>query len=150
MSAPPGRTWKSLVAAVLLAIGQGCLLALLWGYISADTPLPRWLLTHGLKGTPLHAVVFLSDFLLNVVFSLPVAYAICRLKPPRLPTYLILAIVPGFIWQYRLLLTATPLLVPWTAFVPGVVIALAPLPLVALLLRRMIVHRAPNQRLERP
>ena len=68
----------SLVAAALLGIAQMYLLTILWGYISAYTWLPRWLLTLGLKGTALHAVVFLSDSLLNVIFCLPAAYAICR------------------------------------------------------------------------
>jgi len=96
MSRPLNRSSMSLVAAALLGIAQMYLLTILWGYISAYTPLPRWLLTLGLKGTAFHAVVFLSDSLLNVIFCLPAAYGICRLRPPRLPVYLILAIVPGF------------------------------------------------------
>jgi hypothetical protein len=66
----------------------------LWAYIFLQ-PFPRWLLTRGLKGAALHAVVFLSDALIDVIFCLPAAYPLCRLKPPRLPVYLILAIVPG-------------------------------------------------------
>jgi hypothetical protein len=138
-----------LVAAVLLGIVQMYCVTILWGYISIYTPLPRWLITLGLHGSALHAVVFLGDTLLNIIFCLPVAYAFCRLRPPRLPVYLILAIVPGFIWQYRLFFTDTPLLKDWTIFVPGVLLALVPLPLAALLLRRVLVHRAPNNRFER-
>jgi hypothetical protein len=143
------RSSMPLVAAVLLGIVQMYCVIILWGYISIYTPLPRWLITLGLHGTALHAVVFLGDALLNIIFCLPVAYAICRLKPPRLPVYLILAIVPGFIWQYRLFLTDTSLLKNWTMFVPGVLLALVPLPLAALLLRRMLVHRAAALQLHR-
>lgn len=95
-----------------------------------------------MKGTLLHAVVFLSDSLLNVILCLPAAYAICRLKPPRLVVYLILAIVPGFIWQYRLFFSDTSLLKDWAIFVPGVFLALVPLPLAALLLRRVLVQQS--------
>jgi hypothetical protein len=142
MSRLLNRFSMSLVAAALLGIVQMYLLTILWGYISAYTPLPRWLLTLGLKGTALHTVVFLSDSLLNVIFCLPAAYAICRLKPPRLTVYLILAIVPGFIWQCRLFFTDTSLLKNWAMFVPGVLLALVPLPLAALLLRRVLVQQS--------
>jgi hypothetical protein len=143
MSRTLSRFSISLVAAALLGIVQMYLLTFLWGYISAYTPLPRWLLTLGLKGTALHIVVFLSDSLLNVIFCLPAPYAICRLKPPRLPVYLILAIVPGFIWQYRLFFTDASLLKDWAIFVPGgVLLALVPLPLAALLLRRVLVQQS--------
>jgi hypothetical protein len=150
MSRPLNRSSMSLVAAALLGIAQMYFVMILWGYIGAYTPLPRWLLTLGLKGTALHAVVFLSDSLLNVIFCLPAAYAICRLKPPRLAVYLILAIVPGFIWQYRLFFPDTSLLKNWTMFVPGVLLYLVPLPLAALLLRRALVHRASNNRWRGP
>ena len=150
MSGPRNRSSMSLVAAALLGIAQMYLLTILWGYISAYTPLPRWLLTLGLKGIALHAAVFLSDSLLNVIFCLPAAYAICRLKPPRLSVYLILAIVPGFIWQYRLFFTETSLLRNWVMFVPGVLLALVPLPLAALPFRRVLVHRASNNRWRGP
>jgi hypothetical protein len=136
------RSSMSLVAATLLGIAQMYLLTFLWGYIAAYTPLPRWLLTLGLKGTALHVVVFLSDSLLNVILCLPAAYAICRLKPPRLVVYLIVAIVPGFIWEYRLFFSHTSLLKDWAMFVPGVLLALAPLPLAALLLRRVLVQQS--------
>ena len=150
MSRLLNRSSMSLVAAALLGIAQMYLLTILWGYISAYTPLPRWLLTLGLKGTAFHAVVFLSDSLLNVIFCLAAAYGICRLRPPRLPVYLILAIVPGFIWQYRLFFNDTSLLKHWAMFVPGVLLALVPLPLAALLLRRVLDHRAPNNRWRGP
>ena len=142
MSRPLSRSSMSLVAAALLGIAQMYLLTILWGYMSVYTPLPTWLLALGLKGTALHAVVFLSDSLLNVIVCLPAAYAICRLKPPRLPVYLILAIVPSFIWQYRLFFTDTSLLKNWAMYVPGVLLALVPLPLAALLLRRVLVQQS--------
>jgi hypothetical protein len=95
-------------------------------------------------------VIFLSDFLTNVTLCLPAAFAICRLKPPRLPVYLGVAIVPGFIWQYWLFFTDTSLLKDWAMFMPGVLLAIVPLPIAALLLRRLPVHGAPNLRWSGP
>jgi hypothetical protein len=148
MTTPHSRS--SFATAALVGIAQTYLLTILWGYISAYTPLPRWLLALSFKDTALHAAVFLSDALLDVILCLPAAYVICKLKPPRLSAYLIVAIAPGFIWQYRLFFTGTLLSSNWAMFSPGVLLALLPLPIAALLLSRVVVHRAPNNRWRGP
>lgn len=122
----------SILAAVLIGFAQMLVLVQLWGYISIYTPLPKWLLSLGFQGPALHSAVFLSDALCNVVFCLPAAYLICNLKPSVLFTYLTLAIVPGFIWQYRLFFVDPTTFKNWTLFVPGVLLAVLPLPLAAL------------------
>jgi hypothetical protein len=144
------RSWMPLAAAVLLGIVQMYVLTILWGYISVYTPLPRLLMSLGLRDAALHAVVFLCDALINIILCLPVAYAICKLRPPRLLAYLVLAIAPSFIWQYRLFLSGTYLFRDWALFVPGVVLTLAPLPLAALLVGYVAVQRAPNNRWRGP
>lgn len=58
MIRPPNRSSLSLVTAALIGIAQMYLVTSLWAYIFLQ-PFPRWLLAHGLKGTALHAVVFL-------------------------------------------------------------------------------------------
>lgn len=141
---PLNRSSLSLITAALIGVAQMYLLTILWGHISAHNPFPRWLFTLGLKGSVLHTVVFLSDALLNVILCLPAAYALCRLKPPRLLVYLIVAIVPGFLWGYRLFFTDASLVRYWPMFIPGLLLALLPLPLAALLVRRVLVHRTPN------
>lgn len=125
----------SFLAAVLIGLVQMYILMRLWLYISIYTPLPNWFHTLGLRGGVLHLTVFLSDALVNVLFCLPAAYAICKLKPPRLFVYLILAIAPGFIWQYRLFFVDPPTFHNWALFVPGVLLTLLPLPLAALVVR---------------
>ncbi len=148
MTRTHSRSSLALATAALVGIAQTYLLTIVWGYISAYTPLPGWLLTLGFKGTALHTAVFLSDVLLNVTLCLPAAYVICRLKPPRPSVYLIVAIAPGFIWHYRLFFTGTFLPNDWAMFAPGVLLALLPLPIAALLLSR--VARAPNNRWRGP
>jgi hypothetical protein len=134
------------LAAILIGLAQMYVLVRLWGYISIYTPLPNWLLGFGLGGTSLHVTVFLSDALCNVLFCLPAAYAIYRLKPPRRFVYLTLAIVPGFIWQYRLFLGDPTLLKDWPIFIPGAVLTLAPLPLATLAIQRTLGQHSPNNR----
>lgn len=144
------RSWMSLASAALLGIVQMYVLMILWGYISVYTPLPRLLVSLGLRGAAFQSVVFLCDALTNIVLCLPVAYLICKLRPPRLLAYLVLAIAPSFIWQYRLFLSDMSLFRLWALFVPGVVLTLAPLPLAALLVRSVAVQRAPNTRWRGP
>ncbi|MBS0579297.1 MAG: hypothetical protein JSR36_08555 [Proteobacteria bacterium] len=146
MSDSRERFWISLAVAILLGILQTYLLLLIWGYISAYTPVPKWLLTHGLKGRTLHSIVFLVDLATSLVLCLPLAYALCTLRPTRLPVYLLAALLPGFIWQYRLFLTDASLLHDVTTFVPGVVLWLLPLPLAATLIKQASFVRTPNNR----
>src|SRR5262245_47339364 len=84
----------SLLVAILIGLVQMYILGRLWAYVSIFTPLPHLLLAVGLRGTALYAAVFLSDLLVNVLFCLPAAYAICKLKPPLMFLYLVLAVVP--------------------------------------------------------
>jgi hypothetical protein len=136
----------SFLAAFVIGLAQMYILVRLWGYISVYTPLATWFLALGLGGTGLRAAVFFSDALCNVVFCLPAAYVLCKLKPPVLFVYLILAIAPGFIWQYRLLLLDPPALKNWLIFIPGVLLTLLPLPLATLAMRLALARHAPNNR----
>ncbi len=92
----------------------------------------RWLISVAFTGISLHASIFLIDVLINVSLCLPAAYAICRLSPGKLLVYLPLAVIPGFIWQYRLFFEDSTLFRDWAIFVPGVMLALFSLPLAVL------------------
>src|SRR5450432_2804526 len=140
----------SLLAAILIGLGQMYVLVRLWGYLSMSTPVPNWFHALGLKGSTLHVAVFFSDALCNTVVGLPAAYLICKLKPRMLFVYLILAIAPSFIWQYRLFFVDPTSFRNWTLFVPGLLLMLTPLPLAALAIRGTLSRRSPNQRSERP
>jgi hypothetical protein len=144
------NSFVSLLAAILIGLGQMYVLVRLWGHLSMSTPVPNWFHALGLKGSALHIAVFFSDALCNTVVGLPAAYLICKLKPPMLFVYLVLAIAPSFIWQYRLFFVDPTSFRNWTLFVPGLLLTLAPLPLAALAIRSTLSRRSPNQRLERP
>ena len=93
----------AIASAVAIGLAQTFLLHYCWAYIAAYTPIPHWLLSLGIRGTLFYALVFAIDFLTSVVLCLPAALAIRQLRPRKLPAYLIAAVVPGFLWEYRLL-----------------------------------------------
>ena len=87
----------SAAAAVLVGIVQCYFLLFCWAYIAAHSPLPRWLIDLGLRES-LRAVLFPIDFLTSVALSLPAAFVLTKLRPAKLWLYLLLAVIPGFIW----------------------------------------------------
>lgn len=88
----------SAVLATLVGLGQCYFLLLCWAYIGAYSPLPFWLIQLGLEGEAFRAVLLPIDFLTSVVLSVPAALALLALRPAKLWLYLLLAVVPGFIW----------------------------------------------------
>jgi len=88
-------------AAALLGIAQWYLLAFCWAYISAYSPVAGWLASSGSLGGAVPAVLWLVDLLVSVILSLPVAFALLRLRPRKLWLYLLLVVVPGFLWLNR-------------------------------------------------
>ena len=91
-----------IAAAVAIGIAQTLLMLYCWAYIAAYTPLPHWLLSLGIHGTFFYTLVFIADFLTSVVLCLPAAAVLRQLRPKRLPIYLVAAVIPGVLWQYRL------------------------------------------------
>jgi hypothetical protein len=88
------------VAAILLGLAQCYFVLYCWAYIAAYSPLPQWLLDLGLRAS-VPVVLFPVDFLATVALSLPAGLLLTKLRPPRLGLYLLLAVVPGFIWLNR-------------------------------------------------
>ena len=132
------------LAAILLGAAQ-CYFALYcWAYIAAYSPLPHWLLDLGLRAS-VRAVVFPVDFLTAVVLSLPAGFLLTKLRPARLGLYLLLAVVPGFIWLNRGVVGS-----PVLAQFPGLMFLgwlpeLLALPCAAWLVRLLANRAAPNK-----
>ena len=114
-----------------------------WAYIGLYTPLPHWLASHGVTGASFQGVLFPADFLTNMLLCIPAAYLLCKLRPAQLWLYLVAALLPGFLWQYRLVLGDITLLQSWQMFLPGALLAVLPLPATALIIRRFVAD-APN------
>lgn len=91
----------SSAAAVLLGVVQWYLLLCGWTWINAYSPVAGWLAASGVPDVPLRAVLWPLDLLASIILSLPVAFALLKLRPSRLWLYLLLAIVPGFLWLNR-------------------------------------------------
>ena len=116
-------------AAIAIGVAQTFLLLYCWAYIAMYTPIPRWLLSLGMRGTAFYALVFVIDFLTGVVLCLPAALALRQLRPRRLPAYLIAAVLPGFLWQYRLLFQDPSAFREFGQLIPGILSALLVLPI---------------------
>ena len=89
----------SATIAIVLGLVQGYLLIFCWGYIAANTPLPHWLIGLGLRGAAFRAVLLPIDFLTSVAISIPAALVLIKLRPAKLLIYLVLAVVPSFLWH---------------------------------------------------
>jgi hypothetical protein len=88
----------SATVAVLAGLAQTRFLLLCWAYIGTYSPLPRWLIDLGLQGHAFRAALLPIDFLTSVLLSIPAGYLLLKLRPSKLWLYVILAVVPGFIW----------------------------------------------------
>ena len=130
---------KFLLAAVASAVVGLVLwqlfLTYCWDYMAVHIPVTRWLLEHGVKGTWLYVVLIIHDTVLNVLLSLPAAFALRCLRPRKRLAYLAIAVLTGFIWENRLLFEQ-PALPPVGVgiFVYGIFATLAMLPLATVVL----------------
>ena len=122
-----------IATSVLIGIAQTVLLLYCWTYIAAFSPVPRWFLDLGLRGVPFRLALGALDFLVNVVLCLPAAFALSRLRPRKLPLYLVAAVAPGFLWQYRVVFRHITIDQGVVQFIPGMLAALLMLPVAALL-----------------
>ena len=127
----------ALVASFVIGIAQTFFLLYCWAYIAAYTPLPRWLMSVGAHGSLLHTVLFVLDFLIGVALCIPAALALRQLRPCKLPIYLLAAVIPGFLWQYRLFFQDPSTFHEFGQFVPGILSALLVLPVAVVLLSRV-------------
>lgn len=126
----------SISAALLIGGAQTCLMVLCWAYIAMYTPLPPWLIGRGVTGTAFLAISFAADFTVSVLLSFPAAFLLCRLGPRNLSLYLLLAVVPGFLWQYQTVLAGSASLQDWLRYLPGALSTLLTLPVAALILQK--------------
>jgi hypothetical protein len=138
----------SVLTSLALGTAQTYLLMLVWGYLAVKSPLLERLLDMGLRGAALRAVVCPLDFLTNVVLSLPVAFVLVSLRPARLLLFLVIAVVPSFLWLNFHLVGSSTLAEFWRSFIPGWILQLFALPAAALFLRFIIGPSAPDKVLE--
>jgi hypothetical protein len=125
----------SLVAAFLIGVAQMLALTAFWAFFPIYSPITALDLSAWIHGAWLRAAVFGIDAIMNVLLCLPAAWAILKLRPNRLAMYLLVAIVPGFMWQYQNLWMAPSQVDDWLVFVPGAILAALVLPASVLVLQ---------------
>ena len=129
-------------ALIALAVGvlQTILLLYSWDYLAVHSPIPSWLATHGVTGFSWKAILYAQDWLINITLCLPAAYVLCKLRPRKIFVYLVLAVVPSFLRQNRLLFVGPAALSNTMAFLPSILLTAFMLP-VAVALVRLAQHR---------
>jgi len=90
---------RAVVIAILLGVVQCFFVTFCWSYIASHSSLIPWLMDLGLRSQGIRAAVWPIDFVINIVLSIPIAFALAKLRPKKLGLYLVLAVVPAFIWS---------------------------------------------------
>ncbi|MBB6241572.1 hypothetical protein [Rhodanobacter sp. MP1X3] len=126
-----------LAAPIALALGalQTILLLYSWNYLAVYSPIPSWLATHGITGFSWKAILYAQDWLINITLCLPAAYVLCKLRPRKIFVYAVLAVVPSFLWQYRLVFVDRAAFSNTMAFLPGILSTAFMLPAAVALVR---------------
>ncbi len=124
----------SISIALVTGLVHEYLLIYVWGYIAAYSPLIRWLPNLGLRGDSLRVVVSAFDLITNVFLSLPAAYVLIKLRPARLPLFLLVAILPAFILLNAPLISTVMVAEYWRFIVLSWTQQCAALPIAAYLL----------------
>jgi lysylphosphatidylglycerol synthetase-like protein (DUF2156 family) len=125
----------AVLIALIVGIVQTMFLLYAWNYIAVHSPISSWLATHGVTGFPLKAILYAQDWLINITLCLPAAYVLCKLRPRKIFVYLVLAVVPGFLWQHRLVLVDPAAFSHVMAFLPGALLTAFMLPVAVALIR---------------
>ena len=124
-------------ALIALAVGilQTILLLYAWDYLAVHSPIPSWLATHGVTGFSWEVLLYAQDWLINITLCLPAAYVLCKLRPRKTFAYLVLAVVPSFFWQNRLVFVDPAAFSNTMAFLPGILLTAFMLPIAVALVR---------------
>jgi hypothetical protein len=88
----------STVCALVVGLAQTFLALRCWNYIEMYSPVVRWLFGMGLRTAGIHAVAHPLDLLTNILINIPAAWVLSRLRPERIRLYVILAVIPSFVW----------------------------------------------------
>ena len=139
------KFWYSLGTSLVGGLLTTFIAVYCWGYIAAYTPVLRWLLGLGLRGTGLKLALFPIDFLVNVAFSLPLGLVLLKLRPQKMGLYLAVAILPSSIWLNSSLLGNEVFYGIWTSFIPGWLHNLFALPAAAWLAGQLARPSKPNK-----
>jgi hypothetical protein len=143
------RQSLSSIIAILLGVAQAFALNFCWAYLAAYTPLPLLAHSYGLHGGVARAVTFPIDFFISVVLSLPAAWALTMLRPAKLSLYLLLAVLPPFLWLNSSLIGSPYFSQFFGEIALGWLQELFVLPVATSLMRLMLAVSAPNNSFKR-
>ena len=139
--APKGLLALSVIVAALVGIAQFLLVTSFYAYSPVPNLLLQFTLDIGARGSAFFALNRGASFAINVLMTLPAAFILLKLRPRLIWLYLVVATVPMFVWESRLVFFGElDPRVSLAVFVPGWLMELAMFPvatyLVATLLRK--------------
>jgi hypothetical protein len=88
--------------------------------------------------------VLFTDMLIGIVISLPAALALLKLRPPKLRVYILLAVVPSFVWFNYWLINARDIGSSLKVAAIGWPVELLALPAAVWFLHHLFAPQAPN------
>ncbi len=97
------RPW---ILTILIACGYHLVVATIWAFLPLVNPVTNWLFERYAQAAPnLHiTLVWIHDFIVNILIALPFAALVARIRPDRRWTYVAVAVLVIFLWQYRVVL----------------------------------------------
>ena len=130
------RTMISLSLSALAGAIYFLLLGQAWTYIARYLHTTTWLAVKFQHAEWLYVVLFLHDFLLNIVLAIPLALFICTLRPKSYLSYLVVAILPSVFWGHKHWLFDVDLNSYWLLMVPGLITELFCIPIALIVILR--------------
>ena|SRR3990167_6006040 len=132
----------SLVAAFVVGAVQLGALIHFWTYFPIYSPITPLGISAWIHGSFSWPTIFVIDTIINLILCLPAAWVILKLRPQRWVIYLVVAVVPGFLWQFENFWLDPSLFQQWRMFLPGAITAALTLPASFLILRHFTKHQA--------
>jgi hypothetical protein len=130
--------------AALIGIVHAIVLRWVWANLAAHSPVVGWLFSAGLHGYAFQVAILLTDSLTTIALSLPAAFALLLLKPRTMWLFLVVSVIPMFVWQYAGLIGNPVLTQSLGTYSLAFVMQLLALPLACSLLVRVTKPQAPN------
>ncbi len=123
---------KSSLIAILIGIAHYILIAYCWGQSPSHSPLLSWVSNFDLSLIVGKLTFYTLEFIAHVLFSFPAAYVVYKLQSTKGFGYLILAILPSFLWINRYLITEPIAIIdlqPWDITLTNLVYGITAIPI---------------------
>lgn len=121
-----GKWFLAAVVSAVLGILHAVGLGYVWNHLVQVNPVPHWLITHGVVGNLLRALLFMQDAIINALLCLPLVFVLRLLRPSHPLAYLGVAVLVVEAWMARSILAdPLPQGLGYDIFLPGFLVTMA-------------------------